>query len=272
MRILVVTVAIGLVAGAIASGVSAEYHPSVGRWLLRDPAGYGDGGNLFQYAGSRPTTGTDSSGLRVDIVEAKSEIADGHERETQPESVDATNEELRKYFDLVNDAIGVFSEIKDADYKRVQNAGGVSFAGELFVGDRSDYLNAMRRELTSTFRYVYTRKALVSAASHALNANMEEYDRTAVGVHSVTIGGKPTGEVRVGGENARINEVIEELQLLRLAGEPRYAVAICYKDGKNRERFDYDNGNYRFDTRPGACEISFMPMEVRIMKEEGPAP
>jgi RHS repeat-associated protein len=39
------------------------YHPRLGRWVSRDPAGYGDGMSLYAYATSRPTTGSDPMGL-----------------------------------------------------------------------------------------------------------------------------------------------------------------------------------------------------------------
>jgi RHS repeat-associated protein len=39
------------------------YAPYLGRWLTRDPIGYGDGMNLFEYIAGRPTTLIDPSGL-----------------------------------------------------------------------------------------------------------------------------------------------------------------------------------------------------------------
>src|SRR6185436_18297438 len=41
------------------------YHPTLGRWLQRDPSGVVDGSNLYQYARSQPTRGTDPTGLRL---------------------------------------------------------------------------------------------------------------------------------------------------------------------------------------------------------------
>ena len=38
------------------------YHPTLGRWTTRDPIGYRDGMNLYQYVGSRPTGYVDASG------------------------------------------------------------------------------------------------------------------------------------------------------------------------------------------------------------------
>ena len=39
------------------------YHPTLGRWLQRDPAGYVDGLNLYEYVRSWPCTLTDATGL-----------------------------------------------------------------------------------------------------------------------------------------------------------------------------------------------------------------
>jgi hypothetical protein len=40
-----------------------NYHPTLGRWIQRDPAGYADGANLHQYAGAAPLSHGDPSGL-----------------------------------------------------------------------------------------------------------------------------------------------------------------------------------------------------------------
>jgi len=39
------------------------YHPALGRWLQRDPAGYVDGMSLYEYVGSGPTVQYDGDGL-----------------------------------------------------------------------------------------------------------------------------------------------------------------------------------------------------------------
>ena len=39
------------------------YHPTVGRWVSRDPMGYADGMGLYLYCSGRPTVVTDSAGL-----------------------------------------------------------------------------------------------------------------------------------------------------------------------------------------------------------------
>ena len=39
------------------------YHPTLGRWLQRDPIGYGDGMGLYEYVSGSPTGSRDASGL-----------------------------------------------------------------------------------------------------------------------------------------------------------------------------------------------------------------
>ena len=41
------------------------YHPRLGRWLSRDPIGYGGGPNLYRYCASNPVGSSDPLGLQV---------------------------------------------------------------------------------------------------------------------------------------------------------------------------------------------------------------
>jgi hypothetical protein len=50
--------------------VAAEarnYHPSMGRWIERDPAGYSNGANLSSYGMHSPTNTIDPSGLQIKV-------------------------------------------------------------------------------------------------------------------------------------------------------------------------------------------------------------
>jgi len=60
---MVAAVLVGLAVLTAASSASAMYHPTVGRWVARDPIGYEDGLNLDEYAFSRPISGRDPLGL-----------------------------------------------------------------------------------------------------------------------------------------------------------------------------------------------------------------
>jgi len=40
------------------------YHPTLGRWVQRDPSGYVDGMSLYEYVRSSPTMGLDHAGLQ----------------------------------------------------------------------------------------------------------------------------------------------------------------------------------------------------------------
>jgi RHS repeat-associated protein len=44
------------------------YHPTLGRWLSRDPAGYQDGMNLYEYCRSAPVGASDAMGIQAEPV------------------------------------------------------------------------------------------------------------------------------------------------------------------------------------------------------------
>jgi hypothetical protein len=46
----------------LVSSAFGEYVPKLGRFLQRDPAGFRDGMNLYEYVGSRSTAFTDPTG------------------------------------------------------------------------------------------------------------------------------------------------------------------------------------------------------------------
>ncbi len=43
------------------------YSPTIGRWLQRDPAGFMDGVNLYEYVASRPVASTDADGRKANV-------------------------------------------------------------------------------------------------------------------------------------------------------------------------------------------------------------
>jgi hypothetical protein len=59
-----VSVLVGFAAVAVfAADASAMYHPSLGRFMQRDPVGYAGGMNLYEYVGTTPMSGLDPYGL-----------------------------------------------------------------------------------------------------------------------------------------------------------------------------------------------------------------
>jgi len=47
-----------------APAASGMYHPTLGRWVQRDPGGYADGMGLYEYARTSPISSRDSDGLQ----------------------------------------------------------------------------------------------------------------------------------------------------------------------------------------------------------------
>jgi insecticidal toxin complex protein TccC len=54
---------VGLAVLTAASSASAMCHPTVGRWLERDPSGESDGVNLYQFVRDNPISRSDPTGL-----------------------------------------------------------------------------------------------------------------------------------------------------------------------------------------------------------------
>jgi RHS repeat-associated protein len=50
-------------------------HPGLGRFLSRDPAGYFDGSNLYEYLTGRPTVLRDPSGLQISLTGVAADLA-----------------------------------------------------------------------------------------------------------------------------------------------------------------------------------------------------
>ena len=66
MRQTLLTSIVGVILLAVlTSSAEAVYHPTVGRWLTRDPIGYDGGNSLYEYAASKPAVGTDPQGEAV---------------------------------------------------------------------------------------------------------------------------------------------------------------------------------------------------------------
>ena len=53
------------------------YHPTVGRWLQRDPLGYVDGASLYEYCGGMPGVATDPHGLASGLWNKIKEVIGG---------------------------------------------------------------------------------------------------------------------------------------------------------------------------------------------------
>jgi len=62
------------VIAALTQPALAMYHPTVGRFLQRDPIGYADGVNLYECSRSSPATVADSSGLATEAAIDKGDL------------------------------------------------------------------------------------------------------------------------------------------------------------------------------------------------------
>jgi len=79
-----------------------SYSPRLGRWLQRDPLGYVDGVNLYQYVASMPTRFVDLWGLCTDagkrlkrLLKAYRDIAKQHKLNRGQPDWDLTDEDIR---------------------------------------------------------------------------------------------------------------------------------------------------------------------------------
>ena len=60
-----------------ATAAPAMYHPTLGRFVQRDPAGYTDGMGLFEYVQGAPLDSVDPAGLQLNMVQPRHGYIDG---------------------------------------------------------------------------------------------------------------------------------------------------------------------------------------------------
>jgi len=75
--------------GLAPADAHAYYHPTVGRWIQRDPIGYADGRNLYEYARSSPSMHRDPEGTKccIEYVEFMHSMVPIVEREDRTRMV-----------------------------------------------------------------------------------------------------------------------------------------------------------------------------------------
>jgi RHS repeat-associated protein len=59
-----------------------HYHPTLGRWMQRDPKGYVDGMSLYLYCGGCPLSRRDAMGLRITLDEPQASAYKGKKQKS----------------------------------------------------------------------------------------------------------------------------------------------------------------------------------------------
>lgn len=135
---------------AISAIASAYYNPALGRFMERDPIGYQDGMNLYQYARSNPLINLDPSGQKVVWLLVKAE-ASSDEKVPDLEDVTARSSSLQMYKRNVRKKIlDKLAKIDDKTFSQVRDAGRVFLNGTPWKeGDLGAFRNIVERELES---------------------------------------------------------------------------------------------------------------------------
>ena len=261
----------------LTSSAEAVYHPTLGRWVTRDPIGYGGGLNFHAYANGDPVSSVDSMGLKIDIIEVSAK----RDSEIPVDfAASLSNQRFSGYFNAVQEAIAFISDkVSDSAFASYVASGGVTFAGQPFTGTRQQYIEQIRRELESTHVKIITGgyPFLAELTSSAVSYNTQPYDQTIVGVHGVYrdrtlpltqdgeqfVDPQPTNQVVITGEYENQAVVLAALRRIGapLGGEPRFMLVSCFQDGVHTEGFSPAEGA-GWKASPDEKCISFMPLKM----------
>jgi len=262
-----VAVLAGLVAVAVlAADASAMYHPTLGRWLSRDPERYADGFNMYAYARAQPMDLSDPFGLRVDILE----VSSTRPGKDTPQFADKTQETFKKYFADVDSMMAMLQGMSDEEYNRIKAEGSVTFAGKAFEGTRQEYIDRLAREKTSTHRIMQSggRGGLLKESKALIAKNTMHYDQTVISAHGERIGEKPSGKAVITGERVDLAPLLKELegQGGSVEGAPRFLSVSCFRNGKQRENWSGEGGKWEISF--SKCVISFQVYTVIRLVEK----
>jgi uncharacterized protein RhaS with RHS repeats len=103
----------------LAGGAQATYHPTTGRFLERDPDGYVDGQNQYEYVRSNPETKTDPSGTQsvpatgvvtaAEVGAAEAALATAR-ASGNPAAIQATCSRLQTAIDRLNQFVSLITK------------------------------------------------------------------------------------------------------------------------------------------------------------------
>jgi hypothetical protein len=250
----------------------AYYHPSLGKWISRDPERYADGLNMYAYARAQPINFCDPSGLRVDILE----VSPAQPGKDTPQFADTSQETFKEYFAYVDSMIAALQSITDEEFNQIKTEGSVTFAGKAFEGTRQEYIDRLVREKTSTHRTMQSggREGLLKESKALIAKNTMDYDQTVISAHGEYIDRgtanppEPTGKVVVTGERVNQASLLKEVegQGSPVGGSPRFLTVSCYRDGKRGESWHGEGGAWEVSS--SKCVISFQVFTVTRVVEK----
>jgi len=96
--------------GLYSSRVRDTYHPTLGRWLERDPAGYVEGMNLYPYVSSNPVALTDPMGLCGGTAPTPDEEEARYQEYLAEQTASTEDQEMQRYEEYVAEQAGQAAE------------------------------------------------------------------------------------------------------------------------------------------------------------------
>lgn len=250
------------------------YHSTLGRWMQRDPKGYGDGMGLYEYVRGWPLSKVDPHGTELHIVEAAPEESKDKPQYTpkteKAKKPDGKVEEVpivKAYVDASKGMADTVKQISDDEFNALKKAGRVVCDGKPFEGSRQDFIEKLNREANSTWEVQNSGglKALKEKADDLKTRNTQPEDSTGIAVH----GAPGAKDVRINSEKVPREKTMNELGE-RKGAKGDVVTGSCYREKGIKEGFRFEGGG-KVDVSEGEVKsITFTPAKVRVVREEAP--
>jgi len=242
-------------------------------WCTFDPAGYVDGGSLYQYVGSNSLKHVDPTGNAIFVVEANPK---GTPPSTKSRWVDT--ETGKEYKTTVENAINSISAISEATFNLIRDKGaGVFFAGEqLRTINKADFLKLLQREIDESEYFNYNEgnpdKFDAELKKYVASKTIKKYDVLVVSVHGEMIDEKPTGRVVINGSTAGQEGFIQKLAKTARNFPGVALIASCFRQGeKTLEGYSWTSRGMADSVSPPRplkeCKIAFDPVQGAKTKD-----